>query len=285
MAVAKSKHTAQDAIHLFKTFLGKKRPELPWLNGKTKGFPDRVHGFYDCALGYSYISGLRPVMVSCHVVVDYCKANKVWFGLNAKKVQPGDAVIFDWSGKQKETDHIGMVISVDLKKKTVTYVSADTGPVIPGIVTLNTVGFKFVTGFGRPVDFAEPMSHVPVVSVEKRELHSATVAAPVEAPVQVALPTDSSVVAAVAPVQSKPAATRPAAAVVQPALLKNPGYPGHYLKSGSKEDAVKYVQQQLKIKVTGVFDTATDKAVKATQAKHKLTADGVVGPLTWKVLG
>lgn len=181
MAIAKSKQTAQEALHHFKTFLGKKRSELPWLNGKTKGFPDRVHGFYDCALGYSYISGLRPIIVSCHVARDYAKANKTWHR-DIKKVQPGDAVIFDWSGKAKETDHIGMVDHVDIKKGTVTYVSADTGPVIPGIVTVNTVGMKWITGFGRLVEFAAPASHVPVVNQDKRQSHSATVAAPIEAP-------------------------------------------------------------------------------------------------------
>ena len=41
--------TAHDAIHNFKTFVGKPRTELPWLNGTVKGFPNRVHGFYSCA--------------------------------------------------------------------------------------------------------------------------------------------------------------------------------------------------------------------------------------------
>ena len=191
MTIQNSKLTAQQAITHFKSFLGKKREELPWLNGKTAGFPNRVHGFYDCALGFSYISGLRPIQVSCTAVKNLAIANKVW-NLDIKKVLPGDAVLFDWEtgkwvGKNKETDHIGMVVSVDIKKNTVTYVSADTGKVIPGIVTLNTVSLKWVAGFARLVNFAEPASVVPTVNPAQRQVHSATSApendAPVDAPV------------------------------------------------------------------------------------------------------
>lgn len=80
-------------------------------------------------------------------------------------------------------------------------------------------------------------------------------------------------------------APKPVVAAPAPAKLKNPGYPGSYLKKGSKGGHVKYVQQQLKVAVTGTFDDATDRAVKALQKKHKLTVDGVVGPLTWAKLG
>jgi hypothetical protein len=191
MTIQNSTITAQQAITHFKSFLGKKREELPWLNGTTKGFPNRVHGFYDCALGFSYISGLRPVQVSCTAVKNLAIANKVW-NLDIKKVLPGDAVLFDWEtakwiGKNNNTDHIGMVISVDIKKNTVTYVSADTGKVIPGIVTLNTVGLKWVAGFARLVNFADIPSVVPDVHAGQREVHSATAAPanvpPVDSPV------------------------------------------------------------------------------------------------------
>ena len=180
MTIQKNTHDAQAIIAHFKSFLGKKREDLPWLNGTVKGFPNRVHGFYDCALGFSYISGLRPVQVSCTAVKNLAIANKVW-NLDIKKVLPGDAVLFDWEtgawiGKNKETDHIGMIISVDTKKNTVTYVSADTGKVIPGIVTLNTVSLKWVAGFARLVEFADPASHVPEIHPGQREVHSATAA-------------------------------------------------------------------------------------------------------------
>ena len=180
MAIQSSTQTAKQAIAHFESFLGKPREQLPWLNGTTKGFPNRVHGFYDCALGFSYISGLRPIQVSCTAVKNLAIANKVW-NLDIKKVLPGDAVLFDWEtgkwvGKNVETDHIGMVVSVDVKKNTVTYVSADTGKVIPGIVTLNTVSLKWVAGFARLVNFAEPASVVPTLHPGQREVHSASAA-------------------------------------------------------------------------------------------------------------
>jgi peptidoglycan hydrolase-like protein with peptidoglycan-binding domain len=89
----------------------------------------------------------------------------------------------------------------------------------------------------------------------------------------VAVPKEAPVVKVEAPV---------AAPVVK---IANPGYPGAYLKAGSKGDAVKYIQQQLKVAVTGVFDAKTVQAVKALQKKHGLTADAIVGPKTWAKLG
>ena len=176
MAIQTSTQTAQHAIAHFQSFLGKPRTELPWLNGTTPHFPNRVKGFYDCALAFSYFSGLRPIQVSCTAVKLLAQANKVW-NIDIKKVLPGDAVLFDWEtgkwpGRNLNTDHIGMVVSVDTKKNTVTYVSADTGKVIPGIVTLNTVGVKWVAGYARLVNFAEPVSTVPDIHPGQREVHT-----------------------------------------------------------------------------------------------------------------
>ena len=183
MAIQTSTQTAQHAIAHFQSFLGKPRPELPWLNGTTPHFPNRIKGFYDCALAFSYFSGLRPIQVSCTAVKHLAQANKVW-NIDIKKVLPGDAVLFDWEtgkwpGRNLNTDHIGMVVSVDVKKNTVTYVSADTGKVIPGIVTLNTVGVKWVAGYARLVNFADPVSFVPDVHAGQREVHT-IVGAPAE---------------------------------------------------------------------------------------------------------
>jgi murein DD-endopeptidase MepM/ murein hydrolase activator NlpD len=67
--------------------------------------------------------------------------------------------------------------------------------------------------------------------------------------------------------------------------IKNPGYPGSLIHPGAKGEAVKYMQQQLGQKITGTYDTATVTAVKALQKKGKLKVDGIVGPLTWRLLG
>jgi len=59
------------------------------------------------------------------------------------------------------------------------------------------------------------------------------------------------------------------------------------LKMGSTGDAVKYLQSKLGIAITGIFDKTTETAVVAFQKKHSeiTKPDGVVGPLSWKILG
>ena len=43
-------------------------------------------------------------------------------------------------------------------------------------------------------------------------------------------------------------------------------------------------QDGLSLEVDGVFDRATENAVKLFQSEHDLMSDGVVGPLTWAAL-
>jgi hypothetical protein len=229
MAIQQNSHEAQAIIHHFMSFMGKKREELPWLNGTTHGFPNRVHGFYDCALGFSYISGLRPIQVSCTAVKHLAQANGVW-NLDIKKAKPGDAVLFDWEtgawiGKNNNTDHIGMVMSVDTHKNTVTYVSADTGPVIPGIVTVNTVSLKWVAGFARLVEFGVPASVVPDVHPGQREVHSAT-----GAPAVASAPADVQPLHTLAAANAAPAPAAPAVTPSEPAhtaVAPAPVVPAH----------------------------------------------------------
>jgi hypothetical protein len=209
-------------------------------------------------------------MTMCHEWRNYCVANKTWH-TTWDGIQAGDIVIFDWEsgkglGKNTNTDHIGLVISVDLHHKTVTYVSADSTNPCPGFVTTNTVGDKWISGFGRPVQYAQPAQVVPAPHPIQQDVHNAPAPAPVDAPL--VHPTTPSVPAAATPV-----------------VLSNPGYPGHYLQTGSSGDAVKYLQQQLHVPVTGIFDGTTDTAVKALQTKAKIQVDGVVGPITWSKLG
>jgi putative chitinase len=53
---------------------------------------------------------------------------------------------------------------------------------------------------------------------------------------------------------------------------------------GSRGDYVKRIQQTLGLNVDGIFGATTQKAVKAWQAAHGLTADGVVGPAAWAAM-
>lgn len=63
-------------------------------------------------------------------------------------------------------------------------------------------------------------------------------------------------------------------------------YPGRLLGRGAPAGPdVLYIQNKLGVSPVGPFGPLTHKTVVAFQKKHKLTADGVVGPLTWSKLG
>ena len=62
--------------------------------------------------------------------------------------------------------------------------------------------------------------------------------------------------------------------IVKPALTS-------WLKKGSRGIDVKYIQQQLGIKVDGIFGPVTDRAVRDFQRKNRLKVDGIVGPVTY----
>jgi peptidoglycan hydrolase-like protein with peptidoglycan-binding domain len=60
-------------------------------------------------------------------------------------------------------------------------------------------------------------------------------------------------------------------------------------KSGSRNEDVVSIQYMLRqygatIDADGIFGPQTEAAVKSFQSKHGLTADGIVGPLTWEKL-
>ncbi len=54
------------------------------------------------------------------------------------------------------------------------------------------------------------------------------------------------------------------------------------LSIGTTGEKVKLVQGHRKLRQSGVYDQRTAKAVKRFQRSQKLSADGVVGPSTWK---
>ena len=74
-------------------------------------------------------------------------------------------------------------------------------------------------------------------------------------------------------VQATPAPSAPAAMKFD--------YPGTPVKKGSKGDAVKLVQAIVGAKPDGDFGPGTESKVKAWQLSNALTADGVIGPVTW----
>ena len=158
--------TVPNAIKTFKSFIGKPRVKLPLLSGRQY--------MYDCAAAYSYIVGIHPTVNTCHELKAICVKNKTWT-TDLAQVKPGHAVIFDWEngaglGKNTNTDHVGMVISVN-KDKTVTYVSADSTRPTPGLVTVNTIATKWITGFGVPQAFGAVGA--PVVHPDSAAFHNA----------------------------------------------------------------------------------------------------------------
>ena len=54
------------------------------------------------------------------------------------------------------------------------------------------------------------------------------------------------------------------------------------LKLGSEGEDVRKLQIKLGVDPIGKFGPKTDAAVRAWQTANGLTADGVVGPVTWK---
>jgi len=63
-------------------------------------------------------------------------------------------------------------------------------------------------------------------------------------------------------------------------------YPGHELKLGSNESAVKHLQTKLNLNgyplvADGDYGAKTVAAVKTFQSKSHLLSDGVTGPITW----
>jgi peptidoglycan hydrolase-like protein with peptidoglycan-binding domain len=78
-----------------------------------------------------------------------------------------------------------------------------------------------------------------------------------------------------------------------PQVQGNPeSYPGKALKLGDEGSNVRKLQEQLnrisnnfplipKVKTTGIFDSATEEAVKTFQKIFHLTQDGIVGKQTW----
>jgi peptidoglycan hydrolase-like protein with peptidoglycan-binding domain len=56
------------------------------------------------------------------------------------------------------------------------------------------------------------------------------------------------------------------------------------IKRGASGFSVRILQYLLGLKVTGLFDAAVDKAVRAFQAAKEIAVDGIVGPITWGTL-
>lgn len=144
---------ASEAITLFKTYLNKPRTALPWLKKRPN--------LYDCAAGYTWIVGQakrHPNLVWVHELKDRAVKNGTYVSAKnakGKMPKPGDAIFYDWSGKQADTDHVAMCIkSKRGRNGYINAIGADQGH--RRLVTyLNEPkgAFHVISGWGTPFKF------------------------------------------------------------------------------------------------------------------------------------
>ena len=136
-------------------------------------------------------------------------------------------------------------------------------------------------------NYIEPIAFFKALIAKEKAIASAAVVATDSDPVEDAPEHNE---AQASKVDAQLVANKAAAKVDAPkpvpavARIVNPGYPGAYVKKGDKSGAVRFVQQQVKVGITGSFDEATHEAVEALQKRHGLLVDGIIGPKTWAFL-
>ena len=194
---------------------------------------------------------------------------KGWKQVPVAQAQPGDIIFFDWDHNH-DPDHTGIVLKNDPKKKVVVCREGNTSRgdgsrSNGGQCAQRARNYSVVFAVFRPNwALLNPVAAKPVVT------------APTVAPATVVA--GEAIVPANVVVPAK--AITPAPAAVAPVKLVKPKFVAN-MKKGSKGANVKYIQARLKVAQTGVFDQATHNAVVLFQKRVKLTADGIVGPITW----
>jgi peptidoglycan hydrolase-like protein with peptidoglycan-binding domain len=136
-------------------------------------------------------------------------------------------------------------------------------------------------------NYIEPIAFFKALIASQKAIASAAEVATEEDPVAPAPTHDEAGAAAIEKpaVVAKPVAKPAVKAVAKPAakaVVKKPALKGT-LKKGSKGAPVLYLQSSLGVvgDTPGVFGERTHLATVNLQKKHKLIADGIVGPLTW----
>jgi peptidoglycan hydrolase-like protein with peptidoglycan-binding domain len=133
-------------------------------------------------------------------------------------------------------------------------------------------------------NYIEPIGFFKALIAKEKAIASAAVVATENDPVEDA-PEHNEAQAAKVDAALKAKKTTPEVAAPEAApKMANPGSPGHYLRKGSTSEHVKFIQQQLNLKVDGIFGDKTHVAIESLQRKHGLLVDGIVGPKTWAFL-
>ncbi len=133
-------------------------------------------------------------------------------------------------------------------------------------------------------NYIEPIGFFKALIAKEKAIASAAIVATDDDPVEDAPEHNEAQAAKVDQALKAKKETSSAPAPAAAPKMPNPGYPGQYIKKGSVGDSVKFIQQQLNLKVDGVFGEKTHVAVEALQGKHGLLVDGIVGPKTWAFL-
>jgi hypothetical protein len=114
---------------------------------------------------------------SCGAGIKFFKAKKAWFPI--AKAKQGDLAFFDWDHDGSQ-DHVGLVVSVDLKNKRVKTIEGNTSGASKsngGVCKETWRSFSVIMGVGRPAYPADPAPvapvEVPAAAVEPTEVAAA----------------------------------------------------------------------------------------------------------------
>ena len=84
--------------------------------------------------------------------------------------------------------------------------------------------------------------------------------------------------------RAKVAAVISGAAVTRPLIPSVDDSNRVTIRRGAQGEAVRQIQQKLKLTVDGAFGPRTEAAVREFQRSHQMVPDGIVGPKTWRAL-
>ena len=211
------------------------------------------------------LTDIMPTECSCGKMVELYKKLGRWEENDRYVPKMGDIIMYDWddSGKGDCTgwpDHVGIVTACD--GKTITVIEGNKNDAV-GYRKI-AVGAKYIRGYCLP-DYASKATHdAPAPSranASVLEWQKAAIADGFSFPKYGA---DGEWGAECVSVASK--------AIVKKRLTYR------------YKDLTKIVQEAVGVTADGLCGSDTDKAIRAYQKKHGLTADGAVGLNTWSCL-
>lgn len=213
--------------------------------------------------------------------------------------EPGDLVVFDFPTKTRRADgvpdHIGILVRAP-KGGVIVTLEGNTSSDERGSQDdgdgfyLKHRSTTLVAAYIRP-PWPKP--------APTRKVTPGRVAAAVGAAVAVAAGAHAATPSSPAPPKPAPSTTAPrATSTPSPSAIPTPPRsvrPARHvapaaslsrvLRHGTKGEDVKAAQQRLGVRVNGIFDRTTLRAVDAFQRRHGLLVDGVIGPRTAVALG